>query len=189
MYAIPFLKRAIEIDPNFALAHAHLGLWYSGIGESTHSMESTRKAYQLRDRVSDREKFFIALNYDRQVTGNLEKAQQTAEVWEQTYPRDTEAYGLLSGFTSQGSGKYEKSIEEAKRAIALDPDFTPGYADLAFSNFYLDRTEAYLAPSRLKLGAEILQSTEDSVAEVATTGGYGSEAAFNHPASAKAHSS
>ena len=60
------------------------------------------------------------------MTGNLEKAQQTCELWAQTYPRDVDAHGLLSGFSSQGTGQYEKAIEEAKKAIGLDPDFALG---------------------------------------------------------------
>jgi serine/threonine protein kinase len=85
--AIPFYRRAVEIDPKFAMAYANLGLRYSAAGESVLSAESTTKAWQLRDRVSDREKFFIDFTYDRQVTGNLEKAYQTLELWLQTYPR------------------------------------------------------------------------------------------------------
>ena len=85
--AIPFFRRAVEIDPKFAMAYANLGLAYSAIGESVLSAESTTKAWQLRDRVSDRERFFIDFTYDRQVTGNLEKAYQTLELWLQTYPR------------------------------------------------------------------------------------------------------
>ena len=124
--ALPHFKRAVEIDPQFAMAYASMGLMYSDLGESVLSMESTSKAYQLRDRASDRERFFITALYDRQVTGNLEKAQQTLQSWAQTYPRDRDAHGLLSGFASQGSGQYEKSIEEAKKALGIDPDFAPG---------------------------------------------------------------
>jgi len=76
--AIPFFRRAVETDPKFAMAHAYLGLLYSGVGESVLSAESTTRAWQLRDRVSDRERFFIDFTYDRQVTGNLEKAYQTS---------------------------------------------------------------------------------------------------------------
>ena len=71
--AIPFYRRAVEIDPQFAMAQAMLGLSYSAVGESVLSAESTARAWQLRDRVSDREKFLIDFNYDRQVTGNLER--------------------------------------------------------------------------------------------------------------------
>lgn len=136
---VPLLKHAIEIDPKFAMAYAHLGLWYSSIGESSLAMASTSKAYQLRDRVSEREKFFITAMYQRDVTGDLEAAHQTLEIWANTYPRDLYVHGLLSGFSSQGTGRYEQSIEEAKKALALDPEFTPGYINLGFSYFYLDR--------------------------------------------------
>jgi hypothetical protein len=83
---VPFFKRAIEIDPQFAVAHAALGLMYGDMGESGLSEESTSKAYELRDRASDREKFFITASYELHVTGNLEKAQQTCESWVRTYP-------------------------------------------------------------------------------------------------------
>jgi tetratricopeptide (TPR) repeat protein len=136
---VPFLKHAIEIDPKFALAYAHLGLFYSSIGESMLSIESTTKAYQLRDRASDREKFFIAAMYDRDVTGNLEEEHQTLELWAQTYPRDRDAHGLLSGFASAGTGRYAQAIEQAQMALALDPDFTFGYLNIGFSSFYSDR--------------------------------------------------
>jgi tetratricopeptide (TPR) repeat protein/predicted Ser/Thr protein kinase len=137
--ALPHFKRAVEIDPQFAIAYASMGLMYSGLGESVLSMENTSKAYQLRDRASDRERFFITTVYHRQVTGNLEKAQQTLHLWEQTYPRDRDAHGLLSGFASQGSGQYEKSIEEGNIALGIDRDFVPGYVNVAYDYFYLGR--------------------------------------------------
>jgi len=137
--AVPLFKRAIEIDPKFAMGHAFLGRVYGDIGESALSAESTRRAYQLRDRASDAEKFFITANYDLQVTGNLEKAQQTFELWAQTYPREINAPGLLSGMIYPFFGKYEKAIEEAKRAIALDPDFPFSYVNLATAYQFLDR--------------------------------------------------
>jgi serine/threonine protein kinase/tetratricopeptide (TPR) repeat protein len=139
---IPLLKRALEIDPRFALAYAHLGLWYSSVGESMLATESTSKAYQLRDRASDRERFFIQTMYDRHVTGNLERAYQTLELWVQTYPRDIDAHGLLSGFCAQGTGRYEQSIQQATQALAMDPGFTPGYINISFSNLYSDRFDA-----------------------------------------------
>jgi len=137
--ALPHLKRAVEIDPQFAMAYAAMGLMYSNLGESVLALESTSKAYQLRDRASDRERFFIMALYDRQVTGNLEKEQQTLQLWAQNYPRDRDAHGLLSGFASQGSGQYEKSIAEANIALGIDPDFGPGYVNIAYAYFYLDR--------------------------------------------------
>jgi tetratricopeptide (TPR) repeat protein len=139
--AVPLFRRATEIDPNFALAYAHLGLVYSSIGESVLAVESTTKAYQLRDRASDRERFFITSAYHRQVTGNLERDGETCETWAQTYPRDINAHGLLSAFATQGRGQYEKSIEQAKITLSMDPDFSPGYENLAFGYFYADRME------------------------------------------------
>jgi serine/threonine protein kinase/tetratricopeptide (TPR) repeat protein len=139
--SVPLLERAIEIDPKFAMAHAFLGRIYGDIGESVLSAESTSKAYQLRDHTSERERFFITATYDRQVTGNLEKSHQTFVSWVQTYPRDAEAHAYFSGFTSIGRGKYQESIEEGKKAISLDPDFVPAYANVAYSYINLDRPE------------------------------------------------
>jgi tetratricopeptide (TPR) repeat protein len=102
-------------------------------------MESTSKAYQLRDRASEPERFFITVNYYRSVTGNLEKAHQTCKLWAQTYPRELVPHGLLSGFMSQGSGRYEESIEEGKKALELDPDFVFGYVNCGYSYLCLDR--------------------------------------------------
>jgi serine/threonine protein kinase/tetratricopeptide (TPR) repeat protein len=139
--AIPFFRRAIEIDPKFAMAHAYLGLLYSTIGESALSAESTTTARQLRDRVSDREKFFIDFCYERQVTGNLEKAYQTLELWLQTYPRGGQPrpQGLLGGISTHGTGRFERAIEAARNEIADEPYSYPGYGGLASSYFFLDR--------------------------------------------------
>jgi serine/threonine protein kinase/tetratricopeptide (TPR) repeat protein len=137
--ALPLFKRATEIDPQFAMAHAFLGRVYGDIGESALSAESTSKAYQLRDRASDAEKFFITATYDQQVTGNLEKAQETFELWAQTYPREISPHGISSGMIYPAFGKYEKAIEEAKKAIGIDPDFVFAYVNLATAYQFLDR--------------------------------------------------
>jgi DNA-binding winged helix-turn-helix (wHTH) protein/tetratricopeptide (TPR) repeat protein len=139
--AVPFLKRAIEIDPNFASAYAALGRMYGDIGESALSAESTSRAYQLRDRASDQERFFISLNYDLEVTGNLEKAQQTCDLWVQAYPRAWLPHALMSGAIYPELGRYEKSVEEAKIAIEIDPDFSIGYSILADSYEALEHTD------------------------------------------------
>jgi serine/threonine protein kinase len=137
-----FLRRAVEIDPQFAIAYANLGLAYSGVGESLLSAQSATTAWQLRDRVSDRERFFIDFIYDRQVTGNLEKAYQTLESWLQTYPRGDDPpspYDLLGGLSAQGTGRFERAIEISQREIATHPDVAFGYGNLASSYFFLDR--------------------------------------------------
>jgi eukaryotic-like serine/threonine-protein kinase len=139
--AVPFFKHSIEIDPQFAMGHAMLGRVYASIGESFLSAESTSKAYQLRDRTSDKEKFFISASYDRQVTGNLQKAEQTCALWVQAYPRDRSPHGFLAGLIYPPIGKYEESVEEAKTTIGLDPDFFVGYAILANSELALGRTD------------------------------------------------
>jgi len=138
--AIPFIRRAVEIDPKFAMAHALLGLLYSTMGESVSSAESTTKAWQLRDRAGDRQKFFIDFSYDRQVTGNLEKPYQTLELWLQTYPRGDQPrpQGLL-GLSAHGTGRFERAIEASKKEIADEPDPYPGYSGLAWGYYFLDR--------------------------------------------------
>ena len=138
--AVPFFSRAIEIDPNFASAYAALGRMYSDIGESILSAMNTSKAYELRDRASDQEKFFITLSYDLQVTGNLEKGQQTCALWVQAYPRAWMPHALLSGSIYLPLGKYEESVEENKIALGIDPDFSIGYINLALSYMALKRT-------------------------------------------------
>jgi DNA-binding winged helix-turn-helix (wHTH) protein/tetratricopeptide (TPR) repeat protein len=130
--AVPLLQRAIELDPRFAMAHAFLGRVYADTGESRLSAESTQRAYELRDRASEQERFFISFSYDRQITGNLENAQRTLELWERTYPREGAPHSLMSGFTSWGMGQYEKTIAEASKTIELDPDTTPAYLNLGF---------------------------------------------------------
>jgi tetratricopeptide (TPR) repeat protein len=138
--AIPSLQRAVEIDPTFAMAFAQLGLAYSSHGESVLSAESTTKAWRLRDRVSDRERFFIDFTYERQVTGNLEKAYQTLELWLQTYPRGEEPrpQDLLGGLSTHGTGRFERAIDASQKALVVDPDFSIGYANLAQSYLLTD---------------------------------------------------
>jgi eukaryotic-like serine/threonine-protein kinase len=137
--ALPLFRRAIEIDPNFAMAHAALGRMYADLDESDLSAESTTRAWQLRDRTSDREKFFITAGYQTLVTGNLEEAQQTCEAWAQTYPREALPHTQLSGYINKAAGQYEKAAAEARKAIELDPDFAFGYFNVAVNNVYLDR--------------------------------------------------
>jgi len=139
--AEPLFKRALELDPKFALASAHLGLVYSGRGESVLASESTRKAYELRDRASDPERLFITVLYDRDVTGNLDKALHTAQLWAQTYPRDARAHALQSGFITQGSGLYERAIKEGQAANAIDPEFVFGYTNRASAYLYTNRPQ------------------------------------------------
>jgi eukaryotic-like serine/threonine-protein kinase len=158
---IPFYRRAVELDPEFAMAHARLGLAYSSGGESELSAESTRKAWLLRERISDRERFFIDFTYDRQITGNLEKAYQTLELWFQTYPRaEPNPRSLLGGVSTHGTGRYDRAIESSRTEIAADPDFGIGYGNLAGSYFFTgrfaDAERTIQAASERKLGVDRL---------------------------------
>jgi len=143
------------------MAHAYLGLGYSGLGESELSAESTRKAWLLRNRVSDRERFFIDWTYDRQVTGNLEKAFHTLELWAQTYPRnaETDPQDLMAGLSAKGTARWERVIEQAKNTIAERPDVVFGYQNLKDSYFFLDRFDE--AESVLQQGSARKMETPD----------------------------
>jgi serine/threonine protein kinase len=137
--AVSLLERAIEIDPKFAMAYAHLGRAYAALGESELGARNIARGYELRNAVSDQENYFITFNYHRQVTRNLELARQTLESWAQKYPRDLHPHGFLAAFTSQGSGHYDKAAEEGQKAIELDPDYSIGYENVAFAYIYLNR--------------------------------------------------
>ncbi len=137
--AIPHLQRAIAIDPDFAMAHAVLGFTSWNMGQTDLGADEVRIAYRLRDRVSDRERRYIVMLYDRCATGNLQKELQTLESWAQTYPRDPDAPGIISGWVAFGTGQYEKGIQAAQQAMRLDPDIPFPYGGIALHNLYLDR--------------------------------------------------
>jgi len=139
--AVPFYQRATEIDPQFAMAYSLLGRLYGDMGESELSAKSTTRAYELRDRASDQERYFISASYDKQVTGNLEKAEQICELWTQAYPRARDPHVFLSGNISLVRGKYEKSVDEAKIALDLDPDHPIVYSNLTLSYLALNRVD------------------------------------------------
>jgi DNA-binding winged helix-turn-helix (wHTH) protein/tetratricopeptide (TPR) repeat protein len=139
--ALPFLRRATEIDPQFAVAHAWLGRQYADLDQSGLAAASIARAWQLRDRVSDRERFLIDVNYELLVTGNMEAAQQTAEAWAQAYPREASPHQMLAGLVHKRPGRYERALVEAQKSIKLDPDFWVGYYSLGVLNVYLGRLE------------------------------------------------
>jgi hypothetical protein len=150
--ALPLLKRAIEIDPQFAMAYANLGRQYGSFGESELGAQNIAKAYELRNRVSSQENYFITFNYHRQVTRNLELARQTLVSWAQETPNELMPHGFLAAFTSQGSGHYEKAVEEGLKAIELDPDYSIGYFNVVFGYIYLNRLQE--AEALLRKAAE-----------------------------------
>jgi DNA-binding winged helix-turn-helix (wHTH) protein/tetratricopeptide (TPR) repeat protein len=139
--ALPLFQRATEIDPQFAMAHAMLGRAYGDMGETIPSMKSTSRAYELREHVSDQERFFIVTSYDMVVTGDLERARQACEAWEQTYPRELKPHMFLSGIIYPVLGRYEEAVQEAKKAVEADPSFAIGYNVLAMSYQALNHIE------------------------------------------------
>jgi tetratricopeptide (TPR) repeat protein len=160
--ALPLFKRAIEIDPEFAMAYANLGRMYGDMSEAALSAESTSEAYRLRDRASDPEKFFITASYDTQVTENLQKAQQTCDLWARTYPREVVPHNMLAGIVYPVFGEYEKAVEEARQAIGLDPDSAIGYALLSLRYQNLDRL-AEAESTLLRASERKLESPDYSV--------------------------
>ena len=138
---LPLFQRAVAIDPDFAMAHARVGFGYSTMGESALARPSIRKAYELRDRVSDVERFFIDTLYDRDVTGNLERELRTLETWAESYPRDAVPHGLIGGLAASSTGKSELAIAEADKAIALDPDTPFSYSNKSFHQLLLNRPD------------------------------------------------
>jgi eukaryotic-like serine/threonine-protein kinase len=137
--ALPLYQRAVEIDPEFASAHAWLGRMYAGVGEFTLGTESAEKAWRYRNRTSDHERFYIDFSYYRQVKGDLEKSAQICEEWMQSYPRDLQPHGFLSGSISLQTGKFERAVEEGQKSIAMEPDVAIPWANLALAYVLLDK--------------------------------------------------
>ncbi|MFI5059465.1 MAG: protein kinase [Candidatus Acidiferrales bacterium] len=145
--ATPFFQRAIRLDANFAMAHARLGTVLSNLGEMARAAESTRRAYELRDRVSERERFYIASHYESFVNGNLDAARKIYELWAQTYPRDdTPATNL--GVIYGALGDYERALFAAKESLRVNPTSGSGYANLVDSYRILGRPEEAKATAR-----------------------------------------
>ena len=139
--AIPFYKRAIELDPNFALGYAQLGIGFTSIGEPTVAAGYTRKAYELRDRTSEPEKYFISAVFHKEVTGNIEQAEQSCKLWTQAYPRSEWPHVYLSGAIYPNIAQYEKGVDEAREALRLKPDNPVAYAFLIFNHISLNRPD------------------------------------------------
>jgi eukaryotic-like serine/threonine-protein kinase len=115
--AIPYYKQAIELDPNFAIAYTWLGLSYNGMGELSMDVQCNRKAYELRDRTSEPEKYFITARFQKAVTGNLEKAEEALQLWIQAYPRAALPHIYLAGAVLPDTGQYEKAVEHGREAV------------------------------------------------------------------------
>jgi eukaryotic-like serine/threonine-protein kinase len=138
--SIPLFQRAIELDPNFALAYARLAAIYSNIGEEDRGSESARKAFDLRERVSERERFYIESHYYF-ASGDLEKEKETLELDIKAYPNDTTAFGNLALLYNLFYGQYEKAIPLANEATRLEPAAPFGYLHAGIAYMALNRAE------------------------------------------------
>jgi eukaryotic-like serine/threonine-protein kinase len=139
--AIPFLKQAIELDPNFAAAYAWLGIEYTSLGEPSIATGYTRKAYELRDRTSEPEKYLISAVYYKEVTGNLSQAVQACKLWIQAYPRAAMPHTYLAGAIYPMLGEFENGAAESREAIRLNPAHPVPYAFLMFHSISLGRLQ------------------------------------------------
>jgi eukaryotic-like serine/threonine-protein kinase len=166
--AVPLFKRATALDPNFALAYAHLGTTYSGLLEPGLAAENFKKAYALRDRTSEREKIYIDTHYFHFVTGDLDKAVQAYNLWIDTYPRDdgprnnlSLIYGVL--------GQPQKSLELAKAEFDLNQASALNRANLA---------QSYVSVGRLDEARATAESAQSSQLDSANMHGVLYQIAF-----------
>jgi serine/threonine protein kinase/tetratricopeptide (TPR) repeat protein len=136
--AIPFDRRAIELDPNFASAYELLGVNYSNLNQHSLAADYLKRAFDLRDRVTEREKFHVTGSYYVLATGELEKANQTYELWIHVYPRDFIPYIDL-GSNCMILAQYEKAATETREALRLEPTNVVGYANLGQIYLALNR--------------------------------------------------
>jgi tetratricopeptide (TPR) repeat protein len=135
---IPHLLRALELDPHFALAQAQLSGMYANTGQTELAPEWSRKAYQLRDRVSERERYFISWRYYRDATVAMDKALELARAWTAAYPRESFAFNSV-GFAARALGQYDQAVEPLRESIRLDPRFVPPTSNLAATLTALNR--------------------------------------------------
>ena len=157
--ARPFFQRAVDLDPSFAMANDLMGNDYFSLNEGGRGAEYIRKAYALRERVSEWERFNIEGDYYMFATGELEKAVQTYELCQQTYPRDEWAY-IQVGVDFATLGNWEKALEEFRGALRLDPSIVANYVNLGITYTVLNRLDeaeaVYKQAEERKLEGEFL---------------------------------
>jgi DNA-binding winged helix-turn-helix (wHTH) protein len=148
--SLPFFKRAVELDPNFAMAYGRMAIAYGPTGENALSIENMSRAYDLRAKVSDRERLYLEAHYYDTVTGEMEKAAQVYQLWEQIYPRDPAPHDNLTD-VYWSLGEYEKALDEALETLRLYPNGVSSYEDVSRS---------YLRLNRLDEAQAVLKSAE-----------------------------
>src|SRR5579863_988479 len=164
--AIPFYKRAVELDPNFAAAYAKLGTIYNNLGEAEQAEEYRKKAFELKDRGSERERLYITAHYYED-SGQIDKGTQTYEMYKQTYPRDFIASGNLAVTYGQ-LGQFDKALENAQESLNLKPDGANGYINLAGTYITLNRLDEAKATMNAalarNLGGTLVHETLSAIA-------------------------
>jgi eukaryotic-like serine/threonine-protein kinase len=137
--AIPFYKHAIELDPNFAVAYARLGQTYNNTGQSALASETTKQAFERRERASEVEKLYVSTHYYENVTGEWDKAIEAYQLWKRTYPRDSTPTNNLGVAYNVYLGKFDQGLAEALETMSLDPNSAFSYGLLGDSYFGLNR--------------------------------------------------
>jgi len=154
--AVPFLTRAIDIDPEFALAHARLGTFYSNIGEGEPAREHTSRAYELRERVSERERYYIDARYHTMVTRDIDRAIEAYRLWKTTYPGDFTPYVNVGGL-HRSRGETAEAIQNLEEAVRLAPD--EPLARLSLGYAYLDDSRVGDARASFESVLAIVENT------------------------------
>jgi tetratricopeptide (TPR) repeat protein len=138
--SVPYHERAIALDPNFARAYASLGMAQFNLRQVSAASGNFRKAFELRDRVSERERFYIEAAYYSFATGELEKANQVYRQWSQEYPADVAPHSNLA-INYSTLGDFERAAEESRAAMEASPASVTGYANLIFAYLALNRID------------------------------------------------
>jgi len=138
--SLGFYKRAIEVDPNFAMAYARIGVHYGNQQEMEAAREYVQKAYDLRDRVSERERLYITEKYYTYITGELDKTIETLQTWARLYPNDFVPHNNLS-LNYKLLGRYEDAMKEGLEAVRLGPNNFSAHDNLLASYIGLGRVD------------------------------------------------
>ena len=152
--AIPHLKRAVELDPNFAMALAVLGVASNNTGNSKDAYEYLKKAFDVKERASERERFYISSHYYGTVTKQADRYIDTLEEWIRAYPRDSVAQDNLS-LEEQDLGQHDKALAHATEALRVNPKDAYAYQNVAASYQYLNRYDEAKAVAEQALGQKI----------------------------------
>ncbi len=153
--SIPLFQHAVDLDPNFAMAYARLSAIYFNLGEEDRAVQDARKAFDLRDRVSERERFYVDDHFYT-TSGDIEKDKPTLEAAIKAYPNDGSAFANLALLYALYFGEYEKAIQSAGEFTRLEPNSPFGYAHASTS---------YMALNRLEEARATLQRAVDSKAD------------------------